>query len=58
MKTKHIILIAFLFAGTVALAQPLPPTTPSGNPVPVESLVMLLFAAIAGLGITKLRKKK
>jgi hypothetical protein len=43
---------------SIAMAQPLPPTDPTqARPVPVESIVVGLLAAIAGLGITQLKKK-
>ena len=49
----------FVFLGLTinASAQPLPPTTPSGNPVPVEGILTVLSVALFTLGITKLRKK-
>lgn len=58
MKTKNIILvIIFLSLAVITNAQPLPPTTPSGNPVPVEGLLTLLPAALVAFGIVKLRRK-
>jgi hypothetical protein len=51
-------LLFFILLSSIATAQPLPPTTPSGNPVPVDGGLMLLVAALAGLGIVKFRKQK
>lgn len=36
-------------------AQPLPPSSPGGNPVPAEGLLALLPLALAAFGIVKLR---
>lgn len=59
MKTRNIIAVIILLSlAVVTNAQPLPPTTPSGNPVPVEGLLALLPMALAAFGIVKLRKKK
>ena len=56
---KLTVLIVFmLLISVMANAQPLPPTTPSGNPVPVEDLLVLLPAVFMALGIIRLRKKK
>ena len=57
MKTKYIILTVFLLIATVVMAQPLPPTSPSGNPVPVEGLLGLMLLSMAGLGIRRLKKR-
>lgn len=59
MKTKNIITpIIFMSLTIIANAQPLPPDYPSGKPVPVEGLLVLLPVALGALGILKLRKKK
>ena len=61
MKTyKYISATIFLLIVQISvMAQPLPPVDPTnGNSVPVESIVMLLFAALTGLGVTQLRRKK
>jgi hypothetical protein len=60
MKTARYIVSIIVFATLQlsVMAQPLPPSSPSGNPVPVEGIVALLLASMAGLGITRLRKKK
>lgn len=59
MKTRKIIVVAIIFLSFVVIAnaQPLPPTTPSGNPVPVEGLVGLLLIAMSTFGIIKLKRK-
>lgn len=56
--TSGLILILALFIGFTANAQPLPPTTPSGNSVPSENIVIILSLALAGLGIIKLWEQK
>ena len=59
MKTKITQLTLFFLSITMIVnAQPLPPTTPSGSPVPVEWLLALLPIAMSILGILKLRKRK
>ena len=59
MKTKKIIAtVVLLSLAVITNAQPLPPTTPSGNPVPVEGLLSLLPVALIALGIVRLKKKK
>jgi hypothetical protein len=57
---KYLIATAVLvLSQSIAMAQPLPPSDPTtARPVPVESIVVGLLAAIAGLGITQLKKKK
>jgi hypothetical protein len=56
---KYLIATAVLvLSQSIAMAQPLPPSDPrNARPVPVESIVVGLVAALAGLGITRLRKK-
>lgn len=59
MKTRKLIITVVLLSLVVLTkAQPLPPTTPSGNPVPIEGLIALLPAALMVLGIIKLKRKK
>lgn len=59
MNTKIIILVIIsLCLAIIANAQPLPPTTPSGSPVPAEGLLALLPMALTALGIVKLKRKK
>ena len=59
MKTKQIILfVVFILTGAMVMAQPLPPTTPQGNPVPVEGFLHLLPVVLVSLGYKKLRKTK
>lgn len=58
MRTKHIIFIVFLFIGMTVMAQPLPPSDPQGNPVPVEGLWMLPATAFILFGAIKLRNRK
>lgn len=57
---KYLIATAVLvLSQSIAMAQPLPPSDPTqARPVPVESIVVGLLAAIAGLGITQLKKKE
>lgn len=51
-------LFCFILLASVVTAQPLPPSTPSGNSVPVGGGVVLLLVALATLGIKQLRKKE
>lgn len=51
-------LLFFIFMSVISYAQPLPPTTPSGNPVPIANLAYLLPFAMILFGIYKLRKRK
>ena len=52
MKTKQIIaFVVFLMLVTTVMAQPLPPESLSGNPVPVEGLSALLPIAMVALGL-------
>lgn len=39
----------------ISFAQPLPPTTPTGNPVPVGNLMGLVLLASAGIGYARHR---
>ena len=59
MKTRKITftLIILLSLTVITNAQPLPPTNPSGNPVPVENFLYLLPMLIGVLGYRKLSKK-
>jgi len=58
MKTKKIILaIIFLSLAVITNAQPLPPTTPEGNPIPIEGLISILLMALMAFGIIRLRNK-
>jgi len=64
MKTKnttykhHIIsAIAFLMISLSSMAQPLPPSSPTGNPVPVDGVTALLVATLVGGAWMKLRKR-
>lgn len=51
--------VVLVLSQNIAMAQPLPPSDPTqARPVPVESIVVGLLAAIAGLGVTQLNKKK
>lgn len=53
MKTKIIILaIIFLSIAVITNAQPLPPSTPYGNPVPVGGVFGLLLLVLSGLGLS------
>jgi hypothetical protein len=51
-------LFCFILLATTATAQPLPPSIPFGSPVPVGGAVFILLAAMAGLGIKLLMKKR
>jgi hypothetical protein len=56
---KYIITtIILVFVQVIVMAQPLPPSAPSGNPVPVDGFLMVMVAALTGMGVVKLRKKK
>ncbi|MDA3930654.1 MAG: LPXTG cell wall anchor domain-containing protein [Prolixibacteraceae bacterium] len=56
MKIKKIYLLLFVLALTLNLfAQPLPPTSPSGSPVPIGALAGLLL--IVGT-VFMVKKKK
>ncbi|MCF8359358.1 MAG: hypothetical protein K9H26_11400 [Prolixibacteraceae bacterium] len=58
MKIKYILITIVLFIlHFVASAQPIPPSSPDGEKVPVGGALFLLFAALVGLGVMKLRKK-
>jgi len=48
--------ITFLLMGTTAMAQPLPPTSPTGNPVPIGSFATVLL--VFGGALLFLRKSK
>lgn len=54
MKTKIYITIVIIFTVINAIAQPLPPTTPQGNPVPIGGLAGLALL----LGAMLLTKNK
>jgi LPXTG-motif cell wall-anchored protein len=57
MKSRFITTIFILIFTTANLfAQPLPPATPSGNPVPVGELAALLL--VLGGGILLVKRKK
>lgn len=59
MKTKIIILaIIFLSLAVVLNAQPSPPTTPYGTPVPVGGLSLILLAAGGLLVFFRKKNKK
>ncbi len=49
---------AFLLIGFLVFSQPLPPEPEGGNKVPVSGAIVLLIAAIAGIGVWKLSKKE
>jgi len=53
-----LVLITIMVPTIYVMAQPAPPTTPYGNPVPVENLVLLLIVGLAGVSIKKISKKK
>jgi hypothetical protein len=58
MKIKYIaITILFLIITIIGNAQPLPPTTPLGNPVPFGSSSLILLAA-GGLLVFYRKKNK
>ncbi|MFA9389747.1 MAG: hypothetical protein ACERKD_08060 [Prolixibacteraceae bacterium] len=57
MKSKTITaLLIILLTSTIIVAQPLPPSGPSGNPVPVGSLNTILLLAGSILLLQKKRK--
>ncbi len=52
---KTIIIAYMLLFGTMAVAQPLPPSTPSGSPIPVSNIGGLI-ALVLGITIFLYRK--
>lgn len=54
---RSLVGLLFIFLSFAATAQPLPPSTPYGSPVPVGGAVVLLLA-MAGLGIRQLMKRR
>lgn len=53
MKTKIIILtILFLSLLVITNAQPIPPTSPSGSPVPIGGVFGLLLLMLSGIGLS------
>lgn len=58
-KIKHIVTtVMFIMMSAAAIAQPLPPSTPNGNSVPVGGSVVILFIVMAGLGFKQLLKNR
>ena len=51
-------LLVLISLAVITNAQPLPPSTPHGSPVPVEGLLALLPAALIVLGIVRLSGKR
>lgn len=49
--------LLFLFLSFAASAQPLPPTTPDGNPVPAEKFILVLLFALFTFGMKKIKQK-
>ena len=47
MKTKILFTLIFIVTSFAAFSQPLPPSTPSGTPVPVGNILLLLIGGIA-----------
>ena len=59
MKPKPIVLtILFLSLTLMMNAQPLPPSTPQGNPVPVGGILGTLLLITSGLILLKNKVKK
>lgn len=57
MRTSIVSTIIFTFIAVLkAAAQPLPPTTPEGNPIPFSQIGALLL--IAGAILLIIKKKK
>lgn len=52
------LIVFMLLISVVANAQPTPPSSPGGTPVPVENLMGLLPAVFLAFGIIRLRKGK
>lgn len=50
------VFLVFIVMATTAMAQPLPPSTPSGNPVPVGQLIELLLL-VCSVFFVKQKKK-
>ncbi|MCF8359986.1 MAG: hypothetical protein K9H26_14605 [Prolixibacteraceae bacterium] len=58
LGVKYITTLVIIFAFQLAAsAQPVPPTAPDGNKVPVGIAVSLLAAAGLSIGAYKLRRK-
>lgn len=57
MKSKIITITILTFIAIHAHSQPLPPTTPNGNPVPIGEFVWVLLIA-AGLLSRLVNKSK
>lgn len=56
MKSRLInTIIIIIFTFSKLLAQPLPPTTPSGNPVPMGEISVLLLV-LGGIFLVKRKK--
>ncbi len=50
--------VVIVLIQSLALAQPLPPESPGGNPMPVGGIITLLLASATILGVRQLKKKK
>ena len=53
-----IIAVTFIFLTVKAGAQPLPPTNPMGNPIPMGSMFLLSALVFLAFGIHKLKRRK
>jgi len=56
MKSRFITTLIIVFTAANLFAQPLPPTSPSGSPVPVGEIAGLLLF-IGGIFLAKRKKK-
>lgn len=59
MKQKQILLtILFLLVVVIVDAQPHPPTTPYGNPVPIGGSTLIIMLGLLVIGTSQLIKNK
>ena len=55
---KLLFLKVFLLLEVLATAQPLPPSSPDGNPVPVGEIAGIFLVVASGLLLLKKQKRK
>ena len=52
---KYTILLTLLFSTELILAQPLPPSNPTGNPVPAENALWISIMGLFSFGLQKIK---
>lgn len=58
-KIKHIVTtVIFIMMVATVMAQPLPPSTPSGSPLPVGGLEVVFLFVMMGFGLKQLLKNQ